>query len=155
MNALLLLAAWTVVQEGTPPPSSPPPPPPPTEAEALAALRKADDILSLRLRIDIKRGSFSDKDLAEMVPLLAALPDLRELDLAQTAVTEAGLAPLKRLKQLRVLVVSGKLLRSKAVAELQEANAKLIVSPSGGLPTGNREPAAIKPAGVGTPPPPP
>lgn len=155
MNALLVLVAWALVQEGSPPPTPPPAPPPPTEAEAIAALRKAEDVLSLRLRIDINRSEFGDKELAELIPVLAALPDLRELDLAKTAVTEAGLAELKRVKQLRLLVVHGKLLRAKVIGELQDANVKLVVLPGGGLPTGKREPSGIKSTDTGVPPPPP
>lgn len=145
MIYLTLLTVSLYVQapkEGTPPP---PAPPPPSETEALATLRRAENILSLRLRIDITDKEFDDEQLAKLVPLLAALPDLKELDLGKTAVTAEGLVQLKAVKQLRLLVVPLKLLRSKAVVELQEANAKLMVAPASISP-GKRDPAVELPS---------
>lgn len=144
MIYLALLCMSLCVQapkEATPPPPSPTSP---SETEALASLRRAENLLSLRLRIDIIDKEFDDAQLAKLVPLLAALPDLRELDLGKTAVTAEGLIQLKAMKQLRLLVVPLRLLRSKAVAELQEANAKLIVAPASVTP-GKRDPVVDRP----------
>jgi hypothetical protein len=52
-------------------------------------------------------GQLSDTDLGRLRPQLEALPQLRDLDLAHTALTDAGLVHLYGLTQLETLSLGG------------------------------------------------
>jgi hypothetical protein len=61
-------------------------------------------IIKVSFRDSIYRLRFLDNaDLASLSPHLAALPELRELDLVHTSITDQGLQNLKSLTQLKVI----------------------------------------------------
>ena len=66
--------------------------------------------------VDLRGTPISDADLA----WLARLPNLRQLSLDTTAVTDAGLARLERLRQLEVLSLAGTQVTDAGLEHLQK-----------------------------------
>lgn len=111
---------------------------PANRAEALGAIEKMGGRIGDKtsfgqpgLRVDLSRTGIQDRDLPQLVLNLQTVPDLTELSLVGTAVSAKGLAELKTLKTLKLLVLSEDRLATKTVGEaigkLQEANPNLAV----------------------------
>lgn len=98
------------------------------EKEALAAIEKLGgepvhvglDATQPVFKVEFSgKPKFSDDDLKKAVPHLKELPDLRELQLGFTKVTDKGLAHLKDLKHLKGLGLAGTAVTDKGLEQLK------------------------------------
>jgi hypothetical protein len=62
---------------------------------------------------------FRDGDLEEMAGTLSGFPDLRELDLTDSKVTDRGIANLPRLPKLKLLILEGTRITDDVIPYLQ------------------------------------
>ena len=66
------------------------------------------------VKVDLKKTAATDDDIA----LLAALPELRELNVFRTAMTDKGLAALEDLEHLETLLMGGTKVTDAGLAAL-------------------------------------
>lgn len=104
-------------------------------ADQVAAIKAIRDGLGgceTNVLIEIPDSSFSDKDLAVLIPHLKVAKHMSSLNLAKTKVTGAGLLLLKDLPQVSMLTVSKELASSREADDLQNAHPLLtFMVPSG------------------------
>lgn len=78
------------------------------------------------LRIELPKTT-TDKDLKQLIGPLKAFPKIDELDLSHSAITFAGLAELKALKNLGGLAIPEKLMGHAMLREVGESNPGLSI----------------------------
>ncbi|MBL8890282.1 MAG: WD40 repeat domain-containing protein [Planctomycetaceae bacterium] len=70
------------------------------------------------LRVYFSGLQFGDQQLSEVAPMLANLPQLNELDLVRTSVSDSGLQEVAEIPQLQSLYVFETAVSDKSIAEL-------------------------------------
>lgn len=120
------------------------------ERQAVAAIRKVGGVVVDAAGVTLEPGRgkvdrvilqgqrVGDDELASLVPHLKRLWTLRELDLAENRVTDAGLAHLKQLPNLRELVVFETLATDGGLADLRRARPELAIRQARPHPTATR-----------------
>ena len=87
-----------------------------------------EGIGSIRLHENV-----GDHELASLAPRMERFPNLRDLSLSGPRVTDAGLAHLAGLGQLRLLVLNGTRVTAQARSNLKRVLPKLEINVYGGI----------------------
>ncbi len=78
-------------------------------------------------RVFLQGKNFTDDQLKHLAGYLRLIPELRELDLVRTPVTDKGLAHIKRLRQLRLLYLFETQVSDDGIADLSQALPDLVI----------------------------
>ena len=99
----------------------------PNRDEAKKEIERMGGIVQLssdgkQFSIDFSNTGIQDADMPKLAEQLKAFPEVEQLNLSDTTISERGLLALKGVQCLRRLTVSEKLFGTPATKELQEAN---------------------------------